>query len=100
MNSTQIKEIILSELSKVYKLCKYVPSLIHYEQFLETLPKDLKIQVKAKYQDSTTAYNKLFIYRNWYIQTHHKPEIDKIMQMVLLPQVYEYYLKHFKPKMY
>jgi hypothetical protein len=97
MTTHEIKEIIFAELSKVYKLCKYVPSIVQYEQFLETLPIQRRIAIKLKYQDSTTAYNKLFIYRHWYIQQHHKKEIDCIMQMVLLPDVYNHYLKFYKP---
>lgn len=97
MHSKTIKEIIYSELSKVYRLCCYVPSLVHYEQFLETLPKERKAMIRAKYQDSETAYNKLFIYRHWYIQKHHKQEIDAIMEMQLLPEVFTHYLKFYKP---
>lgn len=98
MHSKTISEIIYSELSKVYRLCVYIPSQVQYEQFLETLPKQRKATLQAKYHDSTAAYNKLFIYRHWYIQKHHKREIDSIMQMVLLPEVYNHYLKHYQPQ--
>lgn len=98
MLSKTINEIIYSELSKVYRLCVYVPSLVQYEQFLETLPKERKAMIRAKYQDSEVAYNKLFIYRHWYIQKHHKREIDSIMEMVLLPDIYKIYLKRYQPQ--
>ncbi len=96
MTCKQIKEIIYSELSRVYKLCKYIPSDQKYEQWLETLDVKRRIATRAKYNDSLSAYNKLFPYRHWYIQSNHKAEIDSIMQMVLLPEVYKHYLKQYK----
>lgn len=96
MSSKEINEIIYSELSNTYKLCMYVPSEQMYEQYLETLPIARKIVIKARYNTSSQAYNKLFQYRHWYIQTHHKAEIDSIMQMVLLPHIYKVYLQRYK----
>lgn len=98
MTSKQIKEIIYSELSKVYKLCKYIPSEQQFELFLETLSFERRQYIKAKYENSIAAYNKLFIYRHWYIQKYHKQEVDNIMQMVLLPEVFAVYQKRYKTK--
>lgn len=95
MTTQQKIEIINQELRRVYKLCKYAPSPANWVQWLETLPPAKREQYEKKYTWET-AWQHVFVYTHWYLQLHHKKEVDKVLQMVLMQQVYEYYLKHYK----
>jgi hypothetical protein len=96
MNKVQANEIIFQELTRFYKLCKYIPSPANWMQFLETLDHDTAVKLDAEYTWET-AWKHLFIYTHWYVQTHHKSEIDEIMKSALLPEVYQHYKIRYKP---
>lgn len=95
MDKQQANEIILQELPRYYKLCTYIPTPANWVQFLETLSVETAAKLDAEF-NFQTAWKHFFIYQHWYIQTHHKQEIDTIMKHALLPEVYKYYQVRYK----
>lgn len=96
MDQLQANKIIVEELSRYYDLSKYLPSPAIFEEFLNSLDPETAKKLKAQYNHET-GYKNLWIYKHWYHQKYHYKEMDELMKLVLLPGVYSYYTKRFKP---
>lgn len=95
MDKLTANKIIVEELNKFYQLAKYQPSVQIWEQFLDTLDELTAIKLSTEYT-AETAYSTLWIYKHWYMQNYHKQEVDNLMKMVLMPEVFAYYKKRYE----
>lgn len=98
MDSQTKNKIIVEELNKYYQLAKYVPSELIWAEFLATLDEPTKQKLSAQYTYEQ-AFATLWIYKHWYMQNYHKEEVDEIMQMVLMPEVFKHYQNKYRRKL-
>lgn len=96
MNKIEANQIIYTELSKVYAICKIEPTNEEWETFLET--KSTWFQDAFKAYHVATAWKELFIFRHHVLRKYHAQYIDELMKINLdkfHPGLFAMYQKYY-----